>query len=708
MTQPHVHRALDLAFEQVAVHHAADVMRSDDLLDGPVTGQDDYLGRPAVADVRAFQVWIVHRLRERKGHFADELLPHEVFEPCAVQMSLELLAGPADRKPAQERAARRGGLPSTELALGINPHAHAPEVHAVGAEFLAGHLLHHSVHALPHLGPGVAHQHGPVVLDLDGGEAVLRQAVPHAHVLHRAGDARVLRRSVVVLHREQCLLQPHAGAERLAGSERPPDVECVDPADVPPVDADLLGQTVETPLHREVGLVAAEPAHRAGRWVVRVDGVRLDVHDRYVVGAARVPAGPLQHFVANRGVGPGIAGDPGPDRGEAPALVAAHGVGHPQRVALHVHADGLLARQRELHRGAGHPGEDGGVAVDPEIFLRAERAPVADQRDADAPLGLAEQARDLPPVVPDPLAPGVDAHALFGVMGERRLRLEEGVLDELRLERLRDDVGRAGERLIRGAALDLPRLEQVALLMHSRRIGTKRGLGIGDRLQHLVLDGDRRRRQAGRPAGGRGYGREHVADIARGLPLRDEGRPVIVDAADGAVTRDVLGQDDANDARHGPRTGEVDPLHDGTGMIGKAQRAVQHARQGHVIDERLHPQRQLRAFVARRPRPQSAGPLQPGCHLPGEEPSSEFDRVDDLHVPRAPAEMRPEHLRDLVARGPGGLREEGAGLDDDARRAEPALGGTGRSEGQGERLPLTLGETFERHDRRAGERRGRL
>src|SRR3989304_2274046 len=104
---------------------------------------------------------------------------------------------------------------------------------------------------------------------------------------------------------------PAPGVERRAGSERPPDVEGVDPADVPPVDADLLGQTVETPLHREVGLVAAEPAHRAGRWVVRVDGVRLDVHDRYVVGAAGVPAGPLQHFVANRGVGPGIAGETG-------------------------------------------------------------------------------------------------------------------------------------------------------------------------------------------------------------------------------------------------------------------------------------------------------------------------------------------------------------------------------------------------------------
>ena len=96
--------------------------------------------------------------------------------------------------------------------------------------------------------------------------------------------------------------------------------------------------------------------------------------------------------------------------------------------------------------------------------------PVGDLRHADALLGQAEERGDLPAVVPDALALRVDVERPVAVRhGERRLRLEERVLDELRAERLADDVRGAGERGVDVAALHA-RVESTLPLVQQRRV----------------------------------------------------------------------------------------------------------------------------------------------------------------------------------------------------------------------------------------------
>ena len=107
-----------------------------------------------------------------------------------------------------------------------------------------------------------------------------------------------------------------------------------------------------------------------------------------------------------------------------------------------------------------------GVALDVQVLLRAERPAVRDLRDPDPVLRPAEERRDLTPVLPHalPLRGDVEPAVLLRD-GERRLGLEERVLDELRPERLGQDVRRALERRVDVAALHDRRREQVAPLV---------------------------------------------------------------------------------------------------------------------------------------------------------------------------------------------------------------------------------------------------
>src|SRR3989304_4300311 len=72
----------------------------------------------------------------------------------------------------------------------------------------------------------------------------------------------------------------------------------------------------------------------------------------------------------------------------------------------------------------------------------APKAPaVADLGPPHFFFGQREEGRALPPVVPGALPLGVDVHpTIFRGDRQSRFRLQEGVLDKLRLERLRGDV----------------------------------------------------------------------------------------------------------------------------------------------------------------------------------------------------------------------------------------------------------------------------
>ncbi len=326
----------------------------------------------------------------------------------------------------------------------------------------------------------------------------------------------MLRVAVHVTHGLEACLDADALPEHLSGSERLADVERVPPAHLPRVDSDALGEAVEHPIDGEHHLVHAEPAHRAGRRVVRVDRRRFDVDGVEPIGAASVSRGSLEHLVADARICAGVPNDPSPHGGQTPFVVAPDRVRHRQRVAFGVEPDALGAAHREQDGTAGGDGAERGVALHVQVLLGAERSPVRDLRDAYALLRPAKERRDLMPVLPHALTLRRDVQRAVGLGNrESRLGLEEGVLDELRSERLGQHVGRALEPRVDVAATNDRRREHVAALVQSRRVGLQRRERVRDRVEHLVLDVDELGGLACAVAALRHDDREDVADVAQ-------------------------------------------------------------------------------------------------------------------------------------------------------------------------------------------------
>ena len=227
---------------------------------------------------------------------------------------------------------------------------------------------------------------------------------------------------------------------RAAGrcAKRSPDVERVAPADLPAVDADLLGEQVEHALDREVRLVDAEAAHRAARRVVRVDGAsprrRRSARGRRRRRGRRRARAPCRRRWRRRRCRRRCAR--GRRRSRA-LLVAADACSRATSGAAWSGSAGSRARvsvtQHRAGRSRSRAARRGTWTF--EVLLGAERAAGRDLRDAHvAPRAGRGTTR---PGGGRPRRPGPASRRAAPLVlghGERRLGLEEGVLDELRPE----------------------------------------------------------------------------------------------------------------------------------------------------------------------------------------------------------------------------------------------------------------------------------
>ena len=279
------------------------------------------------------------------------------------------------------------------------------------------------------------------------------------------------------------------------------------------------------------------------------------------------------------------------------------------------------------------------------------------------------------------------------------------MLDVLGLEGLGHHVRGRRERLLDVAAIDHMGLEEVPLVMDLGRPLFERLFGIDDRLEHLVLDLDRRGRGARRRARGRRHCREHVADVSSRLALGHQNGPVVVDRTDIAFAGDVGRKDDLNHSVDRLGLRDVDPFDHRPRMLREPHGPVEHVLHRHVVDERLLAERELEGFVLRRPGADPPRVVEAWNRAARKDASGLLDRVDDLHVAGATAEVAGESLGDLVARGGRVLLEEVLRFDDDAGRAESTLGCPGCCERKGERLSIVVGQTLEGDDLLAGEAR---
>jgi hypothetical protein len=414
----------------------------------------------------------------------------------------------------------------------------------------------------------------------------------------------------------------------------------------------------------------------------------------------------FEHLHANRGIGATVAERAHAQAGELAVGVAARPILEADRVTLGVDPQALLTRQRAFHRSVEEPGSKRCVRLIAHVFLAAERATVGHECDRHLFVADGETAGDVVAVVPHtlsarihlqmPLASGVDRWHC-----ERALRLEERVLDTLRVEHLVDDVRGCSQRCVDIAAGVLAGAEHVAGGAPHRdgRVGQHRSLRIGDWRQHVVLDGDEFRRCASLLPRVGNDDRQHVSGVAGAATDRDHHRPVLVDDADVELAGNVGGGVHRHHAGRCCRGRRIDGNDIGAAVIGEMQCRVQHAGDAHVVDVVAIAQRQSLGLVLR---PTSAN-LARQRRTAGRALGNGVDGVKHLHVAGAPAQVRAQ-----VARHVGALQvctllvDLCLGAHDDAGDAETALQSAACSEGVGERLALVGRNTFEREHVLAG------
>ncbi len=341
------------------------------------------------------------------------------------------------------------------------------------------------------------------------------------------------------------------------------------------------------------------------------------------------------------------------------------------------------------------------MVLDDEVFLASETAPHVGADDLDLLRWDAEDADDPLVVVVDALGPGVDRERpVLPGDGQGALDLHEGVLGLGRPELLSDDDGRLGDRLVRVAPLERVLREEVPLRVEPRGVLVERPLRVDERREDVVVEVDLRRGLLRLLAGLGGHEGDGVADVARLLADGDHRGPVVDDVAVEAVARYVGGRQDGLDARHRERLGGVDSLQEDPRFRGPEHRAVEHPGDLHVVDvdrraedllprvDALDPRADAeRGLVAVRYR----GPLL-------EDPRRVDDRLLDLHVAGAAAEVRGEPLRQVVVRRFRVGVDDPLGADHHAGHAEPALHRPGVGKGVGVDVLLTVRQSLDGND----------
>ena len=229
-------------------------------------------------------------------------------------------------------------------------------------------------------------------------------------------------------------------------------------------------------------------------------------------------------------------------------------VAEPGRMAVDVAEEGLVAQVAHLHRPPGGQRQQAGVDLHAHVLAPAEGATDAAQVQAHVVGGEPEAGGDLVAVLVQPLGrhPQVDAAGAVG-HGQARLGPEEGLVLHA------DLVGALDHHLAVGPGPDVAvgdhdPADDVALGVDRR--GGGGGVGVHQRRQHLVGDGDGLERPAGRVG---------VVGRHRGHGLADEAHDVT--GEHGLVGRDqpvgggaghVVGGDDAGHAGDGQRRPDVD------------------------------------------------------------------------------------------------------------------------------------------------------
>ena len=637
--------------------------------------------------------------------FAVELLPCQLRQRSAgVQLRLQLRAGAAGGLAGHQRLAAAGGIAGVRR----DPCVAALIHHVIALQAGAGHhrLYQHGAQSLPDAAGAGVDVHLSVVLHDELAAPPVGDAHAHAGVLHGAGDTHRVacrhRRVIGGLDGLQRLHKAGGLVHDLAVGQHAAGLYGVAVPDLPRADAHQIGHLVQQRLRAEAGLCHAEAPERAGRRVVGVVGMSLDLKILIGVRPCRVGAGPLQHRSAQRRERAGVGHHAGLHALNDAVFVTAHGELHVKAVALGVDEDGLLPAELHLHRHPRHIGQQCRVMLHGHVLLAAEATAHQHVLHLTVLIVHAQHSRALVHGGVGALVRGQQPHAaVVQRQCHAALRLQERMLRPRRVELLRQHIFRSGNGPRRVPAGDVLVGLHVALLFleHQRCTGRRRLGGIMHRRQHLVLHlyqllgGLQRLLIPG------AHQRHRVAQIVGQLADADEGGLILLQMAHVDLAGNVLLGQHAHHTLQRLRLGGVDAQDSGAGILAAHRAAVAHAVHIHIVGVLAIAQHLLLHVQ----------PVDAAAHLPvvgsgrGQLPLPENfrrqqDAVNDLHIAGAPADVVADGEGRLLPGGVGVHVQQPLGGDDHAGDAEAALHRARLAEGEGIHLLLPVAEALHRHD----------
>ena len=376
VAQTHVHAAFDLAFAQQRIHRPAHIVHRDNTLDEAGAAIDNrHLRRVAKRCVN-----------QRIGRFGVTDLLRPIDEVFAYVVDANL--APAGyrcqrcllhRARRHQRAARAGCLSEAQLPRGVHD-----DLNAVGidAKFLSSNLQRNRVHALAHLGESVAHL--DVATMRVGGFAKanhcstqLAKAIAESTVLQPKPKAHCLASSTRFVVAPLDGIETRFGARtafvhHLAGTPHLAGVDHVALTNLPARNTDLLGETIEHALHRELGLIGTKSAERSAHGVVGTRGHSGDIDGWHSVRTAGVASRALEHFHAHAGVCTRVANRMYAQTSELAVGIATGPILEHDRMTLGVHAQALFAAHGAFHRSLQPPRSKRRVRLITHVFFAAE------------------------------------------------------------------------------------------------------------------------------------------------------------------------------------------------------------------------------------------------------------------------------------------------------------------------------------------------
>ncbi len=409
------------------------------------------------------------------------------------------------------------------------------------------------------------------------------------------------------------------------------------------IHAERRRERVHLALVGHAGLDGAEGAVGAGDGIVRVRGDGVDVHVGNAVRAGGGDEAVEEHPRGQRGVGPRVRDQLRLERDQLAVAPRARPVAQDVRVPLAVADERFFTGEDELHRPPRLPHEQAEQALDRHVLLAAEAAAEIRALEPHAAMRQPQHVGHVAEVLEHLRAHPEDQHALGVDPSDARLGLDVDVIHEGRPVRLLHHHVGLAEPEGDVALAHMPAPQDIAALVHVRRLGPQRRLGIPDAGQVLVVDhhqlgglgGDLRR------LGGDGHDglpvKAHAIRGEHGLEREHRPRRRLRHAPrqlhPHLVPRHVLVREHRDDPGQRPRRLDIDPHDPRRRIRAPHDPPMQHPRQAEVrgIDgppphllPRIRPRRALaddliaRAHHTSQPPSTKARPLITGSPGPPE------------------------------------------------------------------------------------------